>query len=38
MAKIGEKYGVSKNVIYNINSGKIKKYYNPNIKYPIREK
>ena len=38
MNKIAKKYGVSSNVIRNINSGKTKKYYNPSIKYPIRPK
>lgn len=36
--KIAEKYGVCSNTISHINNGKIKKYYNPDIKYPIRKK
>lgn len=38
MREIGDKYGVNKSIICNINSGKTKKYHDNNIKYPIREK
>lgn len=36
--KIADKYSVSSAVINNINNGKIKKYYDSSIKYPIRSK
>lgn len=36
--KIAEKYGISVSAMNNINNGKIKKYYDPQIKYPIRSK
>lgn len=35
-SKIAEKYNCTKTTIYNINSGKIKKYKIDNVKYPIR--
>lgn len=36
--KIADKYGVSPSTIQNINNGKTKKYFDSNIKYPIRKK
>lgn len=35
--KIGEKFEVSASTIRNINNGKVKKYFNPNINYPIKK-
>lgn len=36
--KIAEKFNCNKTTICNINRGKVKKYFNENIKYPIRHK
>ena len=33
---IANKFGVSKNTIININSGLTKRYYDPNLEYPLR--
>lgn len=38
MIKIAKKFNCNKTTIYNINRGKVKKYFNENIKYPIRHK
>ena len=38
MNKIAEKIECSPSMIHNINRGKIKKYWNENIHYPIRNK
>ena len=35
-AKLSQKYGISSAALQNINRGKTKKYYNPDIQYPIR--
>lgn len=35
--KIAKKFDISSSIISNINRGKIKKYWNENIKYPIRK-
>ena len=34
--EIAEKYNISNTTVYNINSGKIKKYYIEGVRYPIR--
>lgn len=34
--KISQQYGISSAALCNINRGKTKKYFDPNIKYPIR--
>lgn len=36
--KIAQEWGVSPTSIQNINNGKTKKYFSPNIKYPIRKR
>lgn len=36
--KIAQEFGVSNAVISNINRGKIKKYFDPQIEYPIRKR
>lgn len=33
---IANKFGVLKNTIININSGLTKRYYDPNLEYPLR--
>ena len=38
MNKIAKRIGCSKSLIHNINRGKVKKYLNENIEYPIRRK
>ena len=35
--EIAERYDTTKTTIYNINSGKAKRYHIENVKYPIRD-
>ena len=38
MAQIAKKFGCASTTIQNINIGKVKKYLNENLKYPLRKK